>query len=132
MIHGEAAAAHWTEWPLAAAFFVAVACAQFGLGSLLWSRPSRQLLLLIAIGSLLLAGLWLLTRTVGAPFSPDRGAPESVGFLDVAATLDELTVAGLTLFSLSRGEGGLPSRWVLRGILIVLLLVAMATGGHVH
>jgi uncharacterized membrane protein len=132
MIHAEAAAAHWTEWPLAAAFFVLVSLAQFGLGAMLWSRPSPRLLLLIAIGSLLLAALWLVTRTVGAPFSPDGAAPESIGAPDVAATLDELTLVGLTLVCLRRGEDGLPSRWVLQGMLIVLLFAAMATGGHVH
>jgi hypothetical protein len=130
--HAQASAAHLGEWPLAALFFGALAAGQFGVGALLWARPSRRLLAVAAAGSLAVAGLWVLSRTAGLPFGPEVSRREAAGVPDIVATLDELLLAGASLAVLGRWAKVSLSPVLLHLVLIASLASAMLAGGHSH
>jgi hypothetical protein len=132
IIHAQASAAHLGEWPLAAVFFGGLAAVQFGLGALVWARPSRRLLGVVAAASLAIVGLWVLSRTAGLPFGPEVGHPEAAGLPDVVATVDELLLAGASLAVLARGARMSLSPILLNLVLITSLAGAMLGGGHSH
>ena len=132
IIHAQASAAHLAEWPLAALFFGALAAAQFGVGAVIWARPSARVLRVAAVGSLLVVALWVLSRTAGVPFGPDINRPEVPGIPDVLATVDELLLAGASLAVLSRRTTVSLSPSLLQLVFIVSLAGAMLTGGHSH
>jgi hypothetical protein len=86
---------HFAESALYGWFFLALAAVQLGWAAWVLCRPSRQLLLAGASASAAVVLLWLATRTVGIPIGPAAGGVESVGVLDVLASLAEvLTVLG--------------------------------------
>jgi hypothetical protein len=130
LIHVAAFADHLHEWPAAAAFFAALACAQLGWGAWVWARPTPRALAAGVAGSLAVAALWALTRTAGLPFGPGAGEPEPVGGLDAMATNAELLLAACA-GALLRGHTRLPwtaLRWALVGVMAGALLA----GGHPH
>lgn len=96
VIHVVVAPDHLRAWVPAGAFFIAVAALQLAWGAVIYRRPTRGWLLVGAYGSAALVGLWLVSRTVGAPFGPDPGQPEAVGALDILASLNEVAVIALT------------------------------------
>jgi hypothetical protein len=132
IIHGAASAQHVAEWPLAAAFFGALAVGQFGLGAWLWARADTAALIAGAAASAAVVALWAVTRTAGLPFGPEAGHPESAGVLDVVASADELLLAACAA-ALMHDRGQLPLRpAVMRAALIVSVAAAMLAGGHSH
>jgi len=83
-IHVLATPSHFEEWVGYGLFFIVAAAAQ-GLYAvlLLFSGPSRPLLLSGVVGNGLVIALYVITRTVGIPFfGPEAGVVESVGTLD--------------------------------------------------
>jgi MFS family permease len=100
LIHVQAAIDHVDEYWLYALFFIALASVQFVWGIALYRFPRRRLLVVGAVISLAVVGLWLLSRTVGLPIGPDRASPEPPGLLDVIATADEIGIAGLMVLLL--------------------------------
>ena len=80
--------------------------------------------------------LWLVTRTIGLPFGPDQWSPEKVGVLDIAATVDELSIACLSLALVSaawrRRLAPRPVEWLLLALLIASGVALMAGGHHAH
>ena len=69
------------------------------------------------------------------PIGPERWTPEGVGPLDIAATVDELSIAalGLALASAAwrRRLGAKPVEWIVLALLIASGVALMA-GGHHH
>ncbi|MGH2858123.1 MAG: hypothetical protein ACRDMJ_11645 [Solirubrobacteraceae bacterium] len=140
LIHLQAAADHLDESLLYAVLFIGVAAAQIAWGIVLYRRPGSRTLLAGAIGSLAVAGVWLLSRTVGLPVGPDATGPESAGFLDVLATVNEIVLAILALGLRARpdaitGEVRIRHLRALRAAALVLTLLSsmvLAGGLHAH
>jgi hypothetical protein len=96
---------HFEESALYGAFFAVAATSQLVYSLMLLARPSRSLLVAGALGNITIVGLWLVTRTIGIPLGPAAGTTESVGGLDVLATIFELTTAiGAILLIRRRGR----------------------------
>jgi hypothetical protein len=137
LIHVQAAVDHIAEYWLYTLFFIALASVQCIWGIALYRSPRPRMLVVGAVVSLAVVGLWLLSRTVGLPIGPDRASPEPLGLLDVIATADEIGIAGLMFFllhpprtgTLAAGVGFLR---VLALFLIVLSSLALAGGIHAH
>jgi hypothetical protein len=134
-IHVVASAGHFSEWWLFGLFFAVLAAWQASWGILLYREPSERALMTGAGVNAGVALLWLVTRTVGLPLGPEQWSPERIGALDVAATVDELSIAALGLALVStewrRRLGAKPVEWLLLALLIASGVALMA-GGHHH
>ena len=134
-IHVLASAEHFSEWWLFGLFFAALAAWQASWGILIYREPSERALVTGAGVNAGVAVLWLITRTVGLPLGPEHWTPERIGVLDVAATVDELSIAGLGLALVSatwrRRLGAKPVEWIVLALLIASGVALMA-GGHHH
>lgn len=101
---------------------------------------NQQLLEVVALGSIAVALVWLVSRTTGLPFGPDAGKASSIGAADTIATLYELAFAAIVAAMTWRPQRD-RSRlaWLSTGMgirltfafLSMTLLVA-AIGGHEH
>ena len=92
LVHLAVAPEHFAEWwPLGVLFAIAAAL-QSGLAVALVQRPRRALVRWICAVDLAIAGVWLASRTVGLPFSPDAGEAEPAAWLDLLTTFDELVL----------------------------------------
>lgn len=92
LIHVLATPEHMAEWVGYGLFFLAMAAAQ-GVYAvwLLFSGPSRPLLLAGVVGNSLIIALYVITRTVGIPFfGPEAGVVESVATLDAISKAVEV------------------------------------------
>lgn len=137
LIHVEAAIQHVDEYMLYAVFFVLLAAAQCGWSIAVYRSPSRMLLSAGAVVSLMVALLWLLSRTSGLPIGPAPGTPESVGPLDSIATANELALAALVFFQLRRRSTGALARscaglTTAMALCLILLSSLALMGGHAH
>ncbi len=96
VIHAKALVDHASHYWLFGVFFGVLASAQVLWAFLVHRRPDDERWLVpAAVGSLAVVALWLVTRSVGLPFGPWAGRPEPFGIADMAATLNELILAGL-------------------------------------
>jgi hypothetical protein len=126
VVHAMVAPAHFRESDLYGAFFVVACTGQVGAATLLLARPSRSLLRVVAVSTLLVIVLWAWSRSGPLPVGPDRAGPELTGPFDAAATMCEL----VTLWAgLVGGWGGQPLRrmravWSLPAGTTLLLVVA--------
>jgi manganese oxidase len=103
LIHAWAMPEHFAEWWGYGVFFLIAAAAQAYYGVALLRQPGRSLLLLGVVGNLSIVSLWAVTRTVGVPFfGPHAGEVESVGLVDLLATVAELTLATVLLAAVLR------------------------------
>jgi len=106
--------------------------------------PPRHVVLLGALGNAALVAIWTISRTSGLPFGPEPWQAESVGVVDVVATLDELAVVILVAAILrapARAHVG-PGRTVMPGhsrlapalvsALFSASLLAVMLGAHHH
>jgi hypothetical protein len=114
------------------AFFLLAAIGQLVLAGGLVLRPGRNLVLAGAIGSAVVVGLWLVSRTAGVPIGPDHGATEPFGTLDILASTAE-AVSALAGFVALRAWGS-GRRWpwqtwgvVLRGASVVCIVGTVIT-----
>lgn len=106
--HVLAAPEHFAEWWGYGVFFLVVGLAQVVYARMLLRRPRGPRALYAAglVGTLLLIGVYLLSRTVGIPpIGPTGGAVESVGALDVTVQLLELGASAALLVLLRQGGG---------------------------
>jgi hypothetical protein len=135
VIHAVVIPQHLAESAVIGAFFVVAAPAQALWGSWIYRRPGERLLLAGAAGSLAIAALWAFTRVVEVPLGPNAWRPESVGVLDVLATVDELLTAA---FALALAGSRVPVAMVWRFgrplayALLVASLLAPTLGVHSH
>jgi hypothetical protein len=93
VIHAVAIPEHFREYWLYGAFFVALTAAQLLLAVVVTFRPERRTVQFIAVGSVSILALWLITRTGGLPVGPEPWRPESFGDLDIAASCAELATS---------------------------------------
>ena len=139
-IHLVAAAQHLDlSWPLPT-FFAGLGAAQLWAMWAFYERPdNRRLLVIAALGSIVVALLWLFSRTTGLPFGPEQGRSK-VGWSDTIATLQEIAFAGIAL-ALVRAPQRTRERldWLaspmgVRVTFMVLpaMLFVAALGGHKH
>jgi hypothetical protein len=103
-VHAAAGPVHFRVGLLVGAFFVLSALAQLAWTmALLLRGPDRTLLWLGLVGNAAVIALWVVTRTVGLPFSTALGLEgvEPVGSWDVAASAWEAVVVGCCAVVLS-------------------------------
>ncbi|MGH2942738.1 MAG: hypothetical protein ACRDLN_08205, partial [Solirubrobacteraceae bacterium] len=142
IIHVRAAIEHGSHWWFFGVFFWLLVYGQLGWAVLVGLRGRRDARLLDAAiyGSVAIAAVWLLSRTVGIPVGPWAWDAERVGAPDTIATLDELVLAAL-LCAVVRPEGrvGRAFGWmrganaVRVGIMLASASVlALALGSHAH
>jgi hypothetical protein len=122
------------------AFFAAVGIGQLFVCWWIYRRPAdRPMLVAAAIGSLVVALLWVISRTVGLSFGPETGR-RSIGISDTIATIQEVVFAAVAI-----GVARSPSRAELRlawlagplGVRFTFMLLSStlfvaALGGHKH
>jgi len=97
-VHADVIGAHFRESALYGGVFLLAALAQLVWGVLVARRADRALLACGVVGNGLIVALWLLTRTAGLPVGPQPWQAETVGALDLLATVLELAlVAGALL-----------------------------------
>ena len=98
LIHISAAAQHLAESWVLGVFFVLVGAGQLLVGCWIYRHPRDTRARAVgATASIIVALLWIFSRTTGLPFGPDRGAVTSVGVADTIATVQELTFAAIAL-----------------------------------
>ena len=108
VVHADVIGAHFRESALYGWFFSLAALAQLTWGVLVARRADRALLVCGVVGNGLIVALWLLTRTAGLPVGPEPWQAETVGVLDVLATVLEVGLVAGALFLLvtARRRGG--------------------------
>ena len=127
-IHAAVVPEHLGEWATAGVFFAVLAAAQLALGLLSLGRRHRALLLAVAAVSIVPLALWLCSRTVGLPFGPAPGTPESAGLPDIAAGVLELGTL-LAAVALLRDKVRLPRRRLVSAHIRSLPVVAAIAVG---
>jgi O-antigen ligase len=137
LIHVEAAIQHLDEYVLYAAFFVLLAAAQCMWGIAVYRSPTRKLLSAGAIVSIMVAALWILSRTSGLPVGPQPWTPEPIGAVDSIATANEVALALLVFFQVRRGRPGVLVRGCTRlttatALCLILFSSLALMGGHAH
>lgn len=108
-IHAAVVPEHLSEWAGAGVFFAVLAAAQIAAGLLSLGRRHRAVLVAVTAVSIVPLALWLCSRTVGLPFGPNAGVPESTGLADIACCVLELGTL-LAAVALLRDKGRLPAR----------------------
>jgi hypothetical protein len=88
-IHFAVVFEHFAEYVLYGVFFLVISWAQLIWPAVLFWRPSRLWLWLGIAGNAIVIAVYVASRTVGLPFGPDLGHPESVGALDVMSCVLE-------------------------------------------
>jgi hypothetical protein len=141
VIHAKALFDHATHYWLFGVFFGVLTYAQVLWGLLVYRRPNdTRRLMPAAVGSLAVIGIWLVSRSVGLPIGPWAGRPEPFGVADIAASMDELVLAAVTI-AMVRPTGRVAARvrWLdgpncvrLGSMLIALSLLATLFGNHTH
>ncbi|MHB8660105.1 MAG: hypothetical protein ACYC91_19630 [Solirubrobacteraceae bacterium] len=136
LIHAEAALEHLHEYALYALFFAVLAPLQIAWGIMVYRQPTPARVAIGAVASLLIAALWVTSRTTGLPIGQKPWTPESVGAADVLATVSEVTIALLaTTCRRSQTRPALPHSLarVLNSLgpcLIALSVLALTITGH--
>lgn len=107
VIHLAVTPAHLREYTAFGVFFIVAAVLQLGAAWLCWRRASRAVVWMSATLSVVIAAVWLVSRTVGLPIGPEAGVAEEVGLADVVSTIYEVVavvVAVPLAMRLRRGE----------------------------
>jgi hypothetical protein len=117
VIHAAFAPTHFSETWSHGAAFIAMAWYQLILAILLVTRPKRWVYAL-GLFNIVIIGIWVMSRTVGAPFGPDPWTKEAIGFPDVLATVLEGFIVLGCIALLVRHTWRRTARWT-----------AMATAG---
>jgi hypothetical protein len=143
VIHAAFAPTHFTETWIYGAAFLAMAWFQVILAILLLTRPKRWVYAL-GLFNLAIIGLWVMSRTVGAPFGPNPWVKEDIGFPDVLSTDIEgfivLGCAALLIGKAWRRTGrwtamstmGVASIGLVAAGLTTASLTPRFTAGHTH
>jgi hypothetical protein len=83
-------------------FFAVVAWAQVAWAAAIIVRPTRNLLVLGAIGNTAVLGVWFVSRVWGIPIGPDAWTPEPVAFADALCSAFEAMIVLLSVGILVR------------------------------
>jgi hypothetical protein len=138
-VHLCVARLHFDEYWLFGVGFVVSGVLQLAWAAAIWVRnDDRRLLIAGLVGQLGIALVWVVSRTVGLPYGPNAGEPESIGPLDAQCTFDELLIVllgGVALWGVRRGR----RRFAVDGLELLALLATAATwfmlaagAGHGH
>lgn len=138
-VHLSVARLHFDEYWLYGAGFVASGVLQLAWAVAVWRRhEDRRLIVAGFVLQLGIALVWVVSRTVGLPYGPQPGDPESIGPLDAQCTFDELVIVvlgGVAMWGARRGR----RRFAVDGLEALALLAAAATwfmlaagAGHGH
>ncbi|HET6735615.1 hypothetical protein [Mycobacterium sp.] len=92
VIHFAVVPTHWKEWVPSGLFFVSVALFQLIWARVLLARTTTAVLAVGILGNVGAAGLWVVSRTAGAPFGPHAGEPEFVQAAGLCTLLLEVYV----------------------------------------
>lgn len=84
---------HFRESVVLGLFFSGAAAAQVSMAVVVLVRPTRRVLVAVAVGAAAVVALWIVSRTTTLPFGLDGSSPEPVGPLDVLASAAELVSA---------------------------------------
>ena len=141
VIHAKAMFDHASHYWLFGVFFGLLTYVQVLWAVRVWRRPGdRRLWMAIAVASLGVVGIWLVSRTIGLPFGPWANAAEPVGIADVAASLDEIVLTGV-IFATLRPDRRIAARFFafsddncirVGAMLCALSLFAVVIGKHTH
>jgi uncharacterized membrane protein YsdA (DUF1294 family) len=141
VIHARALFDHATHYWLFGVFFGVLTYAQVLWAVMVHRRPNDQRWLMpAAVGSLVVVGIWLVSRSVGLPIGPWAGRAEPFGVADIAASLDEIVLAAL-IVAMVRPSGRVAARmrWLngpncvrIGSMLVALSLFAALFGNHTH
>lgn len=91
-IHARVIVDLWKEGLLIAGFFAVTALFQVLWAWRVTSWPGRPLLIVEAIVSVLIIATWIISRTVGVPVGPEASEAESVGAVDLMASIYEIGI----------------------------------------
>jgi hypothetical protein len=94
-IHLGASTEHLEAWPLAGRFLVGAGAAQVACAAAIASGASRRVAGVAALVNGALLALWLVSRTVGVPFGPHAGQPETIAAADLCAAAAAAVAAAL-------------------------------------
>jgi hypothetical protein len=132
-MHFAVAQAHFEEYWLFGAFFVALGWFQALWAIVVAATPHRLLFLLGALANGATVVLWTITRTTGIPIGPNAGEPEAAEFIDVLSTAFEvlIVVGCVLLFSRRMAGRYVGGRRVLTGALAQGLVVVALTSAAV-
>jgi hypothetical protein len=125
-------ASHFREYVLFGLFFTLVTPLQVVWAVRAWqdNAHGRALLVAGAAANGAIALTWLVTRTVGLPFGPERLEAEAIGVKDVMATADELLIVLLVAaLLLAEQRMARPARTIAWVAAAAGLLVALVGGG---
>jgi hypothetical protein len=139
-IHLVAALQHLDlSWPLPT-FFALVGAAQLYAAWAFYRRSDDRELLIAAAGwNMVIAMLWVFSRTTGLPFGPEQGR-SAIGVSDTIATLQEFAFAAVAIGIVRAPEAsrrrltwlGGPIGLRLTFMLLPAMLFISALGGHKH
>jgi hypothetical protein len=111
VIHFAVVPEHLEEYLPFGLFFIVVGTVQAAIAAAVILHPSRRLFLAALASSVGLAGLWLLSRTVGLPIGPHPGQPEDIGIPDLPCTaLEAVSALVLLVLVVKSPTCGLPMR----------------------
>ena len=136
LIHVLAVAHHYREWVLYGVFFTILAPAQAIWGGFVVGRPGdRRLLAAGGAVNLAVACVWAISRTTGIPVGPTPWRPEAIGWHDVMATLNELTMAAIVagmlgMLPLSEERLARAARCIAVPLLVISVLAASLAHHH--
>jgi len=129
-IHAAVIPEHLSEWAAAGVFFIVLTGAELAVAALLLARSQPLVLLAAAAVSIGPLAVWLCSRTLGLPFGPEAGVPETVGLADLAACALEVATLLIAVILL-RASGWLRRRSGsahVRGLAVVAVVAITAIG----
>jgi hypothetical protein len=141
VIHGKALFDHASHYWLFGVFFGVLTYAQVLWAVHVYRRPDdRRWYMPVAVGSLVVVAIWVLSRTVGLPIGPWAYDPEPLAINDMTATAIELLLAALIVAMLHpEGRIARRMRWLdgancvrITSMLVALSLLAVLFGNHSH
>lgn len=129
LIHASVIVQHFQESTPFGVFFVAAAVFQLGWATTILTWARWRLLVAGAAGNVVIAFVWVASRTVGLPVGPEPWTSEAVSLPDLLATMYEVTVAALvaTLRDRRLPGGEVLLRHLRPGARLLTLLLATIT-----
>lgn len=125
---------HFREYFLFGLFFLIITPLQLAWAEAVRRAPDdRRLLVAGAVGNLAVVGVWLVTRTIGLPFGPNRLQAEAVGLKDLISTYDEAMIAGVVALILWQSAQFRARAWLLAtgwALACASVVIAFVPGGH--
>ena len=118
-VHLAYAAPHFRQWWAYGAFFLATGVGQAIFAPLILRWPRPPLAAIGIAGNLAIVGMYILSRTNGAPLGPHANVPERVGAVDLATTAAEVVLIAVLVTVLgARARTRVANLLVAGGVLV--------------